>query len=87
MAPETEDKIYVPVTTKVLRRTNEWSGVIGMPPMDEKPVVENVEFVRKKALLEWAEEKKKELLEGELTDVAAGINAGLDMLIGKLNSM
>lgn len=52
----------------------------------------DIEYIRKDALLEWAKEKKKQLLEQELTndepsDVAAGINAGLDMLIGKLNSM
>jgi len=27
--------------------------------MDEKPVVENVEFVRKDALMEWAKEREK----------------------------
>ena len=52
----------------------------------------NVEYLRKDALLEWAKEKKKQLFEQESendepSDVAAGINAGLDMIIGKLNSM
>lgn len=52
----------------------------------------NVEYIRKDALLEWAKEKKQQLLEQESvndepSDVAAGINAGLDMLIGKLKSM
>ena len=50
------------------------------------------EYILKDALLEWAKEKKKQLLENESandepSDVAAGINAGLDMVIGKLNSM
>ena len=50
------------------------------------------QYIRKDALLEWAKEKKKQLFEQESTndepsDVAAGINAGLDMVIGKLNSM
>ncbi len=54
--------------------------------------IESIEYIRKDALLEWAQEKKKQLLEQESendepSDVAAGINAGLDMLIGKLNSM
>lgn len=53
---------------------------------------DDYEYIRKGALLEWAKEKKKQLLEmesanDEPSDVAAGINAGLDMLIGKLNSM
>lgn len=52
----------------------------------------NVEYIRKDTLLEWAKEKKKQLLEQESendepSDVAAGINAGLGMLIGKLKSM
>lgn len=55
-------------------------------------VLEDIEYIRKDALLEWAKEKKKQLLEQESendepSDVAAGINAGLDMLIGKLKSM
>ena len=38
-------------------------------------------------LLEWAEAKKSELFNGEPTDVAAGINAGIDMIIKKLKSL
>lgn len=58
----------------------------------ETPPLTRVEYIRKDALLEWAREKKKQLLEQELTNdepsnVAIGINAGLDMIIGKLNSM
>jgi len=58
----------------------------------ETPPLTRVEYIRKDALLEWAKEKKKQLLEQESendepSDVAAGINAGLDMLIGKLKSM
>lgn len=45
------------------------------------------EYIRKDALLEWAEAKKSELFNGEPTDVAAGINAGLDMIIQKLKSL
>ena len=50
------------------------------------------QYIRKDAMLEWAKEKKKQLLENESannepSDVAAGINAGLDMVIGKLKSM
>lgn len=50
------------------------------------------EYIRKDALLEWAKEKKQQLLEQESvndepSDVAAGMNAGFDMIIGKLNSM
>lgn len=52
----------------------------------------DVKYIRKDALLEWAREKKKQLLENESannepSDVAVGIIAGLDMLIGRLNSM
>jgi len=52
----------------------------------------HIEYIRKDALLEWVKEKKKQLLEQESendepSNVAAGINAGLDMLIEKLNSM
>ena len=58
----------------------------------EKTFDNDVCYIRKDALLEWAKEKKKQLFEQESendepSDVAAGINAGLDMLIGKLNSM
>ena len=46
------------------------------------------EYIRKAALLKWANEKKAELLlDEELTDVAVGINMGMDMLIHKLNSL
>ena len=54
----------------------------------DKPVSDSdVEYIRKDLLLEWAKEKKAELLDEELTDVAAGINMGMDMLIHKLNSL
>ena len=54
----------------------------------DKPVSDDdVEYIRKDTLLEWAKEKKAELLDDELTDVAAGINMGMDMLIHKLNSL
>ena len=45
------------------------------------------EYIRKDDLLEWVEEKKNELLSCEPSDIAAGINGGLDMIISKLNSM
>lgn len=48
---------------------------------------EDIEYIRKDALLEWAEKKKEELLNDEPTDVAAGLNAGFDMIINKLNEM
>ena len=45
-------------------------------------------YINKDLLLEWAKEKKAELLDDEeLTDVAAGINMGMDMLIHKINSL
>ena len=77
MAP---DKIY----------TDNRGGYAELPVFSQADA--NVEYLLKNALLEWAKEKKKQLLENESTnkepsDVAAGINAGLDMLIGKLNSM
>ena len=58
----------------------------------EKLYDTDVVYIRKGALLEWAKEKKKQLLENESandepSDVAVGIIAGLDMVIGKLNSM
>ena len=77
------DKIYVPQYITFSRTIQELG----------KPIVPcTTEYISKGALLEWAKEKKKQLLENESandkpSDVAAGINAGLDMLIGKLNSM
>ena len=47
----------------------------------------HLEYIRKDALLEWAKAKKAELLNEELTDVAAGINMGMDMLIYKLEQL
>jgi len=43
-----------------------------------------IEYISKVSLIRWAIEKKAELLDGEPTDVAAGINIGMDMLIYKL---
>ncbi len=44
-------------------------------------------YINKDLLMEWAKEKKAELLDEELTDVAAGINMGMDMLIYKLEQL
>lgn len=73
-------------------RDEESSGYHKMWFESRGRLVPSEEYIRKDALLEWAKEKKKQLFEQESTndepsDVAAGINAGLDMLIGKLNSM
>lgn len=78
---ETPDKIYINV--------NPLGVDYSIVPI---PDFGGVEYIRKYALLKWAKEKKKQLFEQESendepSDVAAGINAGLDMLIGKLNSM
>lgn len=49
---------------------------------------DDIAYIRKDLLLEWAKEKKAELLDDEeLTDVAAGINMGMDMLIYKLEQL
>ena len=45
------------------------------------------EYISKDALFTWASEKKNELLNDELTDVAAGINAGIDMMIHFINNL
>lgn len=80
------DKIYVS------RNFSEDNSPHGLWYLDKSEHDINFEYIRKDALLEWAKEKKKQLLEQESendepSDVAAGINAGLDMLIGKLKSM
>lgn len=54
---------------------------------EQKTLVESSAYIRKDALLEWAENKKKELLEMEITDVSAGMNGAFDLLINKLKSM
>ena len=77
---ETPDSIYI--FTDGDERwydVKEWEG--------RTPPPANVEYIRKDALLEWAKEKKAELLDEELTDVAAGINMGMDMLIYKLEQL
>lgn len=76
------DKIYIHRTVHL--------GLLSAAEIDITG--QDAQYIRKDALLEWAKEKKKQLLEQESendepSDVAAGINAGLDMLIGKLNSM
>ena len=47
----------------------------------------DVAYIRKDSLVKWANEKKAELLNEELTDVAAGINMGMDMLIYKIEQL
>lgn len=66
-----------------------WTGVLGsLYASPRKPEEINAEeYIRKDTLMEWAEAKKIELFDGEPTDVAAGINAGLDMIIQKLKSL
>lgn len=73
----TPDKVYC------------WRNVLGsFYASPSKPeVIISEEYIRKDALLEWAEAKKSELFNGEPTDVAAGINTGLDMIIMKLKSL
>ena len=51
---------------------------------EHSDVVKAIEYISKDYLIRWAKEKKAELLDDELTDVAAGINMGMDMLIYKL---
>ena len=83
MAP---DKIYVKEFSEGISQM--WSSI----KAKETTANAQHEYIRKDALMEWAREKKKQLLENESandepSDVAVGIVAGLDMLIGKLNSM
>jgi len=78
----TPDKIYIHRTIHL--------GLLSASEIDITG--QDEQYIRKDALLEWTKEKKKQLFEQESTndepsDVAAGINAGLDMVIGKLNSM
>ena len=80
---ETPNKIYAKIIAGSLHVSRKPNEIFGEP---------YPEYIRKDALLEWAREKKKQLFENESandepSDVAVGIIAGLDMLIGKLNSM
>lgn len=70
----TPDKIYIHEAS---------ASELALPRKDY-----HLEYIRKDSLLEWANEKKTELLnDEELTDVAAGINMGMDMLIHKLKTL
>ena len=51
------------------------------------PGKRNVEYIRKDALLEWANAQKDALFASEITDVAAGLNAAYDLLIFKLERL
>lgn len=75
------DKLYVAESRKII-------GDIEHNVFSEQPFLRgSIEYIRKDALLEWAKAKKAELLNEELTDVAAGINMGMDMLIYKLEQL
>lgn len=66
---------------KTLDKEPKVKGMRGYP-------AKHAEYINKDLLLEWAKEKKAELLnDEELTDVAAGINMGMDMLIHKLKTL
>lgn len=47
----------------------------------------DVEYIRKEALLEWANAQKDALFASEITDVATGLNAAYDLLISKLECL
>lgn len=47
------DKIYIPITDYELPTTNDWSG-LPLSQYEWKPVLENIAYIRKDALLEWA---------------------------------
>ena len=76
------DKIFI--SNPIVSHDPEFVGIAWSKPDSS---CEHEEYVRKAALLGWANEKKAELLEDEPTDVAAGINMGMDMLIHKINSL
>ena len=77
---ELPDKIYVTTCS-----INSWYGYkFGCWTERECP---GNAYISKDTLLEWAKEKKQQLLEQDPSDVAVGMNAGFDMIIGKLNSM
>lgn len=87
------NKIYLPILPRIENSIISEHCVGTAWDNKEHITIPNIEeYIRKDALLEWAKEKKKQLFEQESendepSDVAAGINAGLDMIIGKLNSM
>lgn len=81
------DKIYVTID-RPEERVEYNPELVGVAWSKPDNSCEHEEYIRKAALLEWANEKKAELLlDEDLTDVAAGINMGMDMLIHKLNSL
>ena len=73
------NKIYIPLTEGQDILTNDWSGVPMFQDSGEA-VVENVEYIRKDSLLEWAEDylQKADNLEMWFT---------MNTVINKLKSM
>ena len=83
------DKIYIPMTPDCDVAVNDWSGV-PLSQYDGKPVTENICYIRKDALLEWANKRLEEFRHiAEISnDVAAdGEVDAFEELIDKLNSM
>lgn len=83
------DKIYVPITEGQEVAVNDWSG-LPMAQYDYKKVVDNICYIRKDALVEWAKgqrEKAKIAAGGCLNMQASGKFLAYDELIEKLNTM
>lgn len=90
-APDRPDKIYIPVVTSELTNLQyiryDWAST--------KPTTysrDHIEYIKKDALLEWAEKKKNDVKKfGQRYNEANYYNSGchdtIQELIDKLNSM
>ena len=76
------DKIFIPITPDCDIAVNDWSGV-PLAQFDWKPVVENVCYIRKDVLLEWAREQIAENFGQYDNDWDLAFNE----LIDKINSI
>ena len=74
--PDLQDNIYIrkDIVDETIQTAEDHAYFAGKEKMREE-------------LMEWAGAKKSELFNGEPTDVAVGINAGMDMIIKKLKSL
>ena len=64
------DKIYIPMTADCEIVVNNWSG-IPLSQYDGKPVTSNIEYIRKDALLEWAQQMLDEASSPFVQSIAA----------------
>lgn len=76
------DKLYAKICHPI---SDEYTEITAFEDRWDNDVIE---YICKDTLLEWAKEKKAQLLEeAEPTDVTIGIFGGLDLLINKIESL